>query len=90
MSQSGAFQGDLLSGVLFTLTQAGALVHLRAVLERPNHLSAACIPREAEYVDDMNFISEDEDKFKQILPIALATSVLHEWRLKINCRNLSF
>ena len=36
ISLSGAFQGDSLSGVLFTLTLAGALVHLRAILERPN------------------------------------------------------
>ena len=89
ISLSGAFQGDSLSGVLFTLTLAGALVHLRALLERPNPpMSAACLPLESEYADDVDFIGEDEVKLQQILPIA--TSVLNEWSLQVNEQKTEF
>ena len=32
-------------------------------------MSAACLPLESEYVDDVDLISEDEDKLQQILSI---------------------
>ena len=58
-------------------------MHLRAILERPNPpMSAAYLPLESEYADDVDFIGEDEDKLQSILPIA--TSVLNEWSLQVN------
>ena len=83
ISIAGAFQGDSLSGVLFTLTLAGALMHLRAVLERPNPpISTECMPLESEYADDVDFLGEDEHQLREILPVA--TSVLDEWSLRVN------
>ena len=83
ISIAGAFQGDSLSGILFTLTLAGALMHLRAVLERPNPpFSPECMPLESEYADDVDFLGEDEDELKGFLPVA--TSVLDKWSLRVN------
>ena len=83
ISLSGAFQGDSLSGVLFTLTLAGALIHLRAMLDRPNPpISDECLPLESEYADDVYFMDEDPDALKNILPVAI--SVLKEWSLNVN------
>ena len=89
ISLSGAFQGDSLSGVLFTLTLAGALVHLRAILDRPNPpIGPSCMPLESEYADDVDFLGEDEQELKQILPVA--TSVLNEWSLRVNEQKTEF
>jgi hypothetical protein len=60
----GAFQGDSLSGNLFTLTLAGALNHLRviltALLDRPNPpIAENGMPNESEYADDVDFLDED-------------------------------
>ena len=83
ISIAGAIQGDSLSGVLFTLTLAGALMHLRAVLERPNPpISTECMPLESEYADDVDFLGEDEHQLREILPVA--TSVLDAWSLRVN------
>ena len=83
ISLSGAFQGDSLSGVLFTLTLAGALIHLRAMLDRPNPpISDECLPLESEYADDVYFIDEDPEALKNILPVA--TPVLKEWSFYVN------
>ena len=40
------------------------------------------MPLESEYADDVDFLGEDEQKLKHILPVA--TSVLNEWSLKVN------
>ena len=48
ISLSGAFKGNLLSGVLFPLTLTGTLVHLHAILERLNpQISPSCMPLES-------------------------------------------
>ena len=87
-STLGSFQGDSLSGCLFTLTFAGGLNHLRAVLStlpnpRPNPpISDLNIPLETTYADDANFNDEEKENLEVILPIA--TKVLAEWNLYIN------
>ena len=65
----GAFQGDCLSGCLFTLVLAGALNELRVTLEIemgiPNPpLSNISLPLETEYADDVDFNNEDEETLR--------------------------
>jgi hypothetical protein len=72
-----AFQGDFLSGCLFTLVLAGALNELRLTitvqLDRPiPQISVASMPLDSEYADDVNFNDEDEDNLRVILPQAIA------------------
>ena len=56
----GAFQGDSLSGKLFTLVLAGALNHLREVSGRSNPpISSLGVPTELEYSNDFDFADED-------------------------------
>ena len=79
----GSGQGDSLSGKLFTLYLAGALNHLRAILDRPNPpISDESMPLEFEYVDDCDFIAEEMEELKQILPKIEQT--FDEWNLKVN------
>ena len=82
----GAFQGDSLSGNLFTLSLAGALNHLRVLLEqieRPNPpIYHHGMPSESEYVDDVDFFDENKSTLNQILPIT--TKILKEWKLNVN------
>ena len=83
VSSVGAFQGDSLSGGLFTLSLAGALNHLRAVSGRPNPPVADIgLPLEWEYADDTDFIDEDEITLTELLPVC--TKVLNEWDLTVN------
>ena len=86
-STEGSPQGDSLSGKLFTLVFAGGLYHLRAVAEvklsRPNPpFTIEMLPLESAYADDGDFMDEDEDILKQLLP--LAKDILSEWNLHIN------
>ena len=83
----GAFQGDCLSGCLFTLVLAGALRDLRTRLEtamdRPNPpITEVGLPLDTEYADDIDFNDEDEDNLRALLP--LATAVLKDWNLFVN------
>ena len=81
----GAFQGDSLSGNLFTLYLAGALYYLRAVVSslRPNPpIAASLLPLEWEYADDVDFTDEDKETLEQILPIC--KEILAEWNLFVN------
>ena len=83
----GAFQGDCLSGCLFTLVLAGALRDLRIRLEtamnRPNPpITEIGLPLDTEYADDIDFNDEDEDNLRALLP--LATEVLKDWNLFVN------
>jgi hypothetical protein len=91
----GAFQGDCLSGNLFTVVLAAALHHLRAVLSvcrtHPYHItnpipnppiSSSLMPLESEYADDVDFINEQQESLLQILPIC--TTIFEEWSLHIN------
>ena len=79
----GAFQGDSLSGKLFTLVLAGALHHLRAVSNRPNPpVSSLGMPIEWEYADDCDFADEDMETLKDLEK--LAQTILPQWNLKMN------
>ena len=79
----GAFQGDSLSGKLFTLVLAAALNHLRAVSDRPNPpISLEGLPTEWAYADDCDFCSEDIKELESLYPIA--KDVLQQWNLFIN------
>ena len=81
----GAFQGDSLSGNLFTVYLAGALYHLRAVtmhirLNPP--ISDQLLPLEWEYADDVDFLDEDEENLQALLPVC--KEILQEWNLYVN------
>ena len=80
----GAFQGDSLSGNLFTLYLAGALNHLRSVTTtRPNPpIQDNLLPVEWEYADDVDFIDESSDNLTAMLPIC--QEILEEWNLHVN------
>ncbi|KAL5252091.1 hypothetical protein ACHWQZ_G015037 [Mnemiopsis leidyi] len=87
LSLLGAFQGDCLSGCLFTLVLAGALCELREQLAvtmvRPNPpITIEGFPLETEYADDVDFMDEDEENLRQILP--MATEILKSWNLFVN------
>ena len=94
-STIGAFQGDCLSGDLFTITLAAALHHLRAVLSQvavspylvtipiPNPpISAQFMPLETEYADDVDFSNEKKEPLDQLYPIC--KQVFSEWNLTVN------
>ena len=54
-----AFQGDSLSGYLFTLVLAGALNHLRTLIPFRNIIPydpLSLMPQESEYADDVDFL----------------------------------
>ena len=83
----GAFQGDCLSGCLFTLVLAGALCDLRIQLvidiDRPNPpITELGLPLDTEYADDVDFNDEEEENLRTILP--LATEILNDWNLFVN------
>ncbi len=83
----GAFQGDCLSGCLFTLVLAGALNELRLTLavtiSRPNPpISDLGLPLDTEYADDVDFNDEEEENLRAILP--QATAILKSWNLFVN------
>ena len=94
-STIGAFQGDCLSGDLFTITLAAALHHLRAVLSQvavspylvtipiPNPpISAQFMPLDTEYADDVDFSNEKKEPLDQLYPIC--KQVFSEWNLTVN------
>ncbi len=82
-STLGSFQGDSLSGCLFTLTLAGALYHRRAVLTRPNPpFSDLSLPLEWEYADDVDFLDEEKIPVDNILPVS--NVIMREWNLFTN------
>ena len=81
----GAFQGDSLSGNLFTVYLAGALYHLRAVTMhiRVNPpISQQLLPLEWEYADDVDFLDEEEENLLELLPVC--KEILQEWNLIVN------
>ena len=89
-STNGAFQGDTLSGTLFTLSLAGALYHVRAVIvERPNPpISETGMPVEWEYSDDVDFADTELEPLQNLLPTC--REVLREWNLTVNEEKTEF
>ena len=84
ISTKCAFQGDSLSGCFFTLSLAGSLYQLRAMYNpRPVIPVSDCgLPLEWEYADDVDFIDENIDKLRNMLPVC--TDVLKQWDLSVN------
>ncbi len=84
VSTNGSFQGDSLSGALFTLTLAGGLYQVRAVVpERPNPpISDTGMPLEWEYSDDTDFVDPELEPLQELLPIC--RDVFSEWNLQVN------
>ena len=80
----GGPQGDSLSGKLFTLTLAGALYHLRAVMQRPTPpINDDGMPEESEYSDDVDFMDTDGDTLNKAL-FSMAKDIFSQWNLQIN------
>ena len=91
ISTLGSFQGDSLSGCLFTLVLAGALYHLRSLIPFRHSIPydpISLMPIESEYADDVDFIDEELLHLNSILPIA--STVLKEWNLHINNTKTEF
>ena len=90
----GSFQGESLSGKLFTLVLAGALIELRHRLaESPPHIpnppiSNEGMPLESAYSDDCNFMNVEKESLEAILPIA--KEVFKELNLFINTEKTEF
>ena len=84
ISTRGAFQGDSLSGSLFTLTLAGSLNHLRAVFTTRPQLPIAQngMPLEWEYADDADFADDNLGNLEEMLTVC--TSIFKEWDLHVN------
>jgi hypothetical protein len=79
----GAFQGDSLSGKLFTLVLAAAMHHLRAFSGRPNPpVSELGMPLEWEYADDCDFADEDISVLQELEKYA--QHILPQWNLTVN------
>ena len=68
----GAAQGDSLSGKLFTLNLAGALIHVRAMLpNRPNPpVAENSMPIESEYADDVEFLDVNSENLEEVLKVS--------------------
>ena len=74
----GAFQGDSLSGKLFTLVLAAALHHLCDITGKPNPPVWEGIPMEWQYsLNDCDF--NDEDKAVLVELEKQAKIMLGEW-----------
>ena len=83
-STIGSFQGEMV-----TITLAGGLNHLRAVVTRPNPpISNLGIPLEWEYADDTDVLDEDLPTLKNLLPTC--TTILNEWNLFVNEEKTEF
>ena len=84
ISTNGAFQGDSLSGTLFTLSLAGSLYNVRALaIERPNPpISDTGVPIEWEYSDDVDFLDDDPQALLELLPTC--REALGNWNLFVN------
>lgn len=83
----GVYQGDSLAGKVFTLTLAGALNHIRAVIQvtipRPNPpISENGIPLESAYSDDSELLDVKGENLPKILETAC--DILKDWSLFVN------
>ena len=94
-TSTGAFQGDAASGNLFTVVEAAALIHLRAIVSSvssspyvvinpiPNPpVALNYMPLETAYSDDINFNNTCLETLQQLFPIV--KSVFEEYNLFIN------
>ena len=90
ISTKGAFQGDSLSGNLFTLTLAGSLNHLRVVFTARPQLPIARngMPIEWEYADDADFADDNIETLEEMLPVC--TRIFKEWDLGVNENKTEF
>ena len=83
-SNVGSFQGDALSGKLFTL--AGGLNHVRSITLQPSPpISDAGMPMESSYADDVDFLCPDMQELASMFDII--ERVLKEWNLSVKSRN---
>ena len=88
-SSIGAFQGDSLSGKLFTLVLAGGLYELREKLERCEPpISIEGVPEEWEYADDVDFGDEDMEQLVALFPDI--KQILSTWNLFVNDTKTEF
>ena len=100
-STTGAFQGDALSGNLFTVVEAAALIHLRSILSQVssvpyvvNHpipnppITEEFMPLETGYSDDIDFNNTELTPLQEMLPIA--KDVFQQWDLHINPSKTEF
>ena len=93
-SYLGSFQGDCLSGKLFTLVLAGALNQLHEVLSTLSLLSpdpTICsegMPCDSAYADDVDFINTDKDTLEAMFPVIKET--FQQWNLFINDAKTDF
>ena len=87
MINIGEYQGDSQAGKVFTLTLAGALNHIRAVMQvtipRPNPpISENGIPLESAYSDDSELLDVKGKNLPKILETAC--DILKDWSLFVN------
>jgi hypothetical protein len=88
-SSIGAFQGDSLSGKLFTLVLAGGLYELREKLERCEPpISIEGVPEEWEYADDVDFGDEEMEQLIALFPDI--KQILSTWNLFVNDTKTEF
>ena len=88
-STLGAFQGDSLSGKIFTLVLARALREVRVTVNRPIiPISTHGIPEEWEYADDVDFVEETMEDLQGMYPIV--KEVLKNWNLFLNDEKTEF
>ena len=82
-STLGAFQGDSLSGKLFTLVLAGALYDVRKKTGRSEPpISAEGLPKQWEYADDVDYEDESIDSLEKMFP--QIRDILSDWNLFVN------
>ena len=88
-STLGAFQGDSLSGKLFTLVLAGALYDVRKKTGRSEPpISADGIPEQWEYADDVDYEDESIESLEKIFP--QIRDILSDWNLFVNDTKTEF
>ena len=86
----GSFQGDSLSGKLFTLYLAGALRHLKAIVgcPQPPIDMDTMMPLETVYADDCDFYSLSETALTDTL--RTVEKVFSNWNLIVNQSKTEF
>jgi len=83
----GVFQGDSLSGKLFTLELRQRLAESPPHIPNPP-ISKEGMPMQSEYSDDVNFMNTSKASLEAILPIA--KEVFKDFNLNINTEKTEF